>query len=205
MTITIGCPICGSTYNVSSRNYGKKTFCVQCGQRLQVPRPVVRSQTILATEIPAPNDGVPRAPTPENARTSAAIRPACEEPVPIVNTPPPRSPLAGKRPAMIAALAGAITLVFFACGGLCLLGVLLPTPANGTCPMCHRPMYVAKSLYSDPYHQVDVCCPHCHFEFAAWFFNAYDNKNYAKTCQVDPKDIPPCSFDMVTGKPRNNP
>jgi hypothetical protein len=49
------CPQCQAVYDVPDKAAGKKTSCRKCGQRLQVPRPVLpteRNKTVLGKLIP---------------------------------------------------------------------------------------------------------------------------------------------------------
>jgi len=46
MSIQFNCPICKTSYTVGDQDAGKKSACKTCGQRLQVPAPIVQ-KTIL--------------------------------------------------------------------------------------------------------------------------------------------------------------
>lgn len=47
LPIRFRCPTCQTTYTVESKHAGKKSPCARCGQRIQVPRPLRQSKTVL--------------------------------------------------------------------------------------------------------------------------------------------------------------
>lgn len=51
MPIRFACPECKTTYTANDRDAGKKSDCKVCGQRLEVPKPVERSKTVLGEVI----------------------------------------------------------------------------------------------------------------------------------------------------------
>lgn len=56
MPIQFACPVCKKLYTVDDFEIGKKTECVQCGQRIQVPTPS-RNRTVLGEAVdPLPSN-----------------------------------------------------------------------------------------------------------------------------------------------------
>jgi hypothetical protein len=81
VSIRFTCPICKTAYTVNDRNAGQKAECKVCGQRLQVPTPAAKTQTVVGVPVEFP--GPSAEPVPSRSVTADDLLP----PSPAAPTP----------------------------------------------------------------------------------------------------------------------